>query len=72
MLYLPQDPTLSAVFYRTTQVYGAITGLLVFVGKLNAYGLNWAWESGFTKMLNKLTEPHVSPLLLPNHAVGNK
>ena len=29
MLYLPQDPTPSAVFSHTTRVYGAFTDLLV-------------------------------------------
>ena len=33
MLYLPRDPTLNAVFYRTTQVYGAFTDLLVLRGR---------------------------------------
>ena len=34
MLYLPQDPTPSAVFYHTARVYGAFTDLLVLRGGL--------------------------------------
>ena len=34
MLYLPQDPTPSAVFYHTTRVYGAFTDLLVLRGRI--------------------------------------
>ena len=33
MLYLLQDHTPSAVFYRTTQVYGAFTDLSVLHGR---------------------------------------
>ena len=34
MLYLPQDPTLCAVFYHTARVYGAFTDLLVLHGRI--------------------------------------
>ena len=34
MLYLPRDPTPSAVFYRTARVYGAFTDLLVLRGRI--------------------------------------
>ena len=37
MLYLPQDHTPSAVFYRTTQVYGAFTDLLVLRGRTDYF-----------------------------------
>ena len=37
MLYLPQDPTPSAVFYRTARVYGAFTDLLVLRGRISKY-----------------------------------
>ena len=40
VLYLPQDPTPSAVFYCTTQVYGAFIDLLVCVGGLIASAFN--------------------------------
>ena len=33
----PQNPTPSAVFYRTTRVYGAFTDLLVLRGRINKY-----------------------------------
>ena len=34
MLYLTQDPTLSAVFSGTTQIYSAFTDLLVLCGRI--------------------------------------
>ena len=34
VLYLPQDPTPSAVFSRTAQVHGAFTDLLVLRGRI--------------------------------------
>ena len=34
MLYLPRDPTPSAVFSRTARVYGAFTDLLVLHGRI--------------------------------------
>ena len=37
MLYLPRDPTPSAVFYRTARVYGAFTDLLVLRGRISKY-----------------------------------
>ena len=37
MLYLPQDHTPSAVFYRTTRVYGAFTDLLVLRGRTDYF-----------------------------------
>ena len=37
MLYLPQDHTPRAVFYRTTQVYGAFTDLLVLRGRTDYF-----------------------------------
>ena len=37
MLYLPRDHTLSAVFYRTTRVYGAFTDLLVLHGRTDYF-----------------------------------
>ena len=37
MLYLPQDHTSSAVFYRTTRVYGAFTDLLVLRGRTDYF-----------------------------------
>ena len=37
VLYLPRDPTLSAVFYRTARVYGAFTDLLVLLGRISKY-----------------------------------
>ena len=37
MLYLPQDHTPSAVFYCTTQVYGAFTDLLVLHGRTDYF-----------------------------------
>ena len=37
MLYLPQDHTPNAVFYRTTQVYGAFTDLLVLRGRTDYF-----------------------------------
>ena len=36
MLYLPQDPTPSVVFYCTMQVYGAFTDLLVLGGLITS------------------------------------
>ena len=33
MLYLPRDHTPSAIFYRTTRVYGVFTDLLVLRGR---------------------------------------
>jgi len=33
-LYLPQDPTPSAIFYRAAQVYGAFTDLLGLRGRI--------------------------------------
>ena len=40
MLYLPRDHTSSAVFYRTTRVYGAFTDLLVLRGRTDVLRLN--------------------------------
>ena len=37
MLYLPRDHTSNAVFYRTTQVYGAFTDLLVLRGRTDYF-----------------------------------
>ena len=37
MLYFPQDHTPSAVFYRTTQVYGAFTDLLLLDGRTDYF-----------------------------------
>ena len=37
MLYLPRDHTPSAVFYRTTRVYGAFTDLLVLRGRTDYF-----------------------------------
>ena len=37
MLYLPQDHAPSAVFYRTTRVYGAFTDLLVLRGRTDYF-----------------------------------
>ena len=37
MLYLPQDHTPSAVFYRTTRVYGIFTDLLVLRGRTDYF-----------------------------------
>ena len=37
MLYLPRDHTPSAVFYRTTRVYGAFTDLLVLHGRTDYF-----------------------------------
>ena len=34
MLYLPRDPTPSAVFFRTTRVDGALTHLLFLCGRI--------------------------------------
>ena len=34
MLYLPRDPTPSAAFHRTAQVYGAFTDLLGLCGRI--------------------------------------
>ena len=39
MLYLPRDHTPSAVFYHTTQVYGALTDLLVLHGRTDYFDL---------------------------------
>ena len=66
VLYLPRDPTPHAVFYCTARVYDAFTDLLVLSRGLIASAWTWGWENGFTKMLNKLTEPVVSPFVLPN------
>ena len=75
MLYLPQDHTPSAVFYRTTQVYGAFTDLLVLRGRTNYFDsildrcfrlsvlaalTEWIHQSDAEKQ----TDPVVSPLLL--------
>ena len=37
VLYLPQDHTPSAVFYRITRVYGAFTDLLVLHGRTDYF-----------------------------------
>ena len=37
MLYLPQEHTLSAVFYHTTRVYNAFTDLLVLRGRTDCF-----------------------------------
>ena len=37
MLYLPRDHTPSAVFYRTTRVYGAFSDLLVLRGRTDYF-----------------------------------
>ena len=34
MLYLPRDPTPSAVFFRTSRVGGALTHLLFLCGRI--------------------------------------
>ena len=75
MLYLPQDHTPSAVFYRTTQVYGAFTDLLVLRGRTDYFdsrlrSLLSPFSAGcFDRMdsqsdAEKQTDPVVSPLLL--------
>ena len=33
-MYLPQDPTPSAIFYRTAREYGVFTDLLVLRGRI--------------------------------------
>ena len=37
MLYLPRDHTPSAVFYRTTRVYGDFTDFLVLCGRTDYF-----------------------------------
>ena len=73
MLYLPRDHTSSAVFYRTTQVYGAFTDLLVLRGRtdyFNPRSLLSPFSAGcFDRMdsqsdAEKQTNPVVSPSLL--------
>ena len=36
------------------------------VGGLITSAWTWVWDNGFTKILNKLTEPVISPFVLPN------
>ena len=51
VLYLLRDPTPSAVFYRTTQVYGAFTDLLVLCGWINKY---FCSDGGGAMLLSRL------------------
>ena len=51
MLYFLRDPTPSAVFYRTTQVYGAFTDLLVLCGRINKY---FCSDGGGAMLLSRL------------------
>ena len=74
MLDLPRDHTPSAVFYRTTRVYGAFTDLLVLRGRTDYFDsiLDRCFRLSVLATLrmdsqsdaNKQTDPVVSPLLL--------
>ena len=70
MLYLPRDRTPSAVFYRATRVYGALTALLVLHGRTDYFDSIAAFSAGcFDRMdsqsdADKQTNPVVSPSLL--------
>ena len=64
MLYLPRNPTPSAVFYRTTRVYSAFTDLLVLRGRIisvfrgeeNSDGLYWKFENDTNTILAKFND----------------
>ena len=64
MLYLPRNLTPSAVFYRTTRVYGAFTDLLVLRGRIisvfrgeeNSDGRYWKFENDANAILAKFND----------------
>ena len=78
MLYLPRDHTSSAVFYRTTRVYGAFTDLLVLRGRTDYFDsildrcFRLSVLAALTEWIHKAMQknkptqysPVVSPLLL--------